>query len=84
MEDKKIELAPQDEVELLEPYVDKILEALGHPEALVTDESDIGDFLCFCVEEEATKELKEASIKLGMSLNRKDTIVSIARRLKGE
>ena len=40
----KFESAPQEKVEHLQPYVDKVLLALGHPEALVTDESTIVDF----------------------------------------
>lgn len=41
------ELADQNAIcELsLAPYVDRVLKALGHPEALVTDKSTIGDFL---------------------------------------
>ncbi|MGE3978372.1 MAG: hypothetical protein AB7F94_12390 [Nitrospira sp.] len=31
-------------VDTLEPYVERVLTALGHPEALVTDLSTIGDF----------------------------------------
>lgn len=42
---RTFELAPQDAVEELQPWVDKILEAVGHPEALVTDESRMGGFV---------------------------------------
>lgn len=41
----RIELAPQGKVEQFRPEVDEILFALGHPEALVTDLSTLGDFL---------------------------------------
>lgn len=83
-EDIEIELASCDEITLLTPYVDKVLEALGHEDALVTDESIVCDFLCFCDKEEAEKELKLAVSKLNMDLIRSDRIVDIARRLKDD
>jgi hypothetical protein len=45
--DPRIELADQNAVRdpSLAPYVARVLEAMGHPDALVTDESKIGDFL---------------------------------------
>lgn len=42
---KKFEMASTRLVEDLRPEVDEILFALGHPEALVTDLSTLGDFL---------------------------------------
>lgn len=43
---KKITLAPQDAIREFGSLVDEFLEkALGHPEALITDESTIGDFI---------------------------------------
>ena len=78
----KIELASQDEVSQLEPYIEKVLEALGHPEALVTDESWILDFLCIVDEKEAALELKEACEKLGFSFDKSDSIVDVAKRVK--
>jgi hypothetical protein len=41
----EIEMAPQVAVDDLGPFVDKVCEAIGHPEALVTDESCVSDFL---------------------------------------
>ncbi len=43
----RLELADQNAVHdpSLAPYVDRVLEALGHPDALATDESKIRDFL---------------------------------------
>lgn len=43
-EDGCIELASTVLVDTLEPYVELVLNALNHPEALVTDQSTIGDF----------------------------------------
>lgn len=39
------ECAPQDATNALEPFIDRVLEVIGHPEALVTDRSLIRDFL---------------------------------------
>jgi hypothetical protein len=39
------ECAPQDARNALEPFIDQVLDVLGHPEALVTDESRVRDFL---------------------------------------
>lgn len=41
-----IEFAPQDMVDIYEHEVDEVLRLLGHTEAFVTDESDVGDFIC--------------------------------------
>jgi hypothetical protein len=47
MKPELIELADQNAVldPGLAPYVDRVLEAAEHPDAIVTDESKIGDFL---------------------------------------
>lgn len=66
------ELAPQDKVFEFEYEVGLILETLGHPEALVTDESKISDF------REETDEIAEL---LGVEVNREDYIWQVAERL---
>jgi hypothetical protein len=43
-EDGRIELASTVLVDTLDSYVELVLNALGHPDALVTDQSTIGDF----------------------------------------
>jgi hypothetical protein len=43
--EENIDLASQNEVNELQPQIERLLEALGHPEALVTDESTFLDFL---------------------------------------
>jgi hypothetical protein len=45
--DTRLELADQNAVHdpSLAPYVDRVLEALGHPDALATDESMVRHFL---------------------------------------
>lgn len=42
-----IVLAAQDATETFSKEVDRLLEVIGHPEALVTDESWVSDFLSF-------------------------------------
>ena len=42
--DNKIVIASQEKVNTLRPEIEEILEAIGHPEALVTDLSTIRDF----------------------------------------
>jgi hypothetical protein len=53
----KFELADQNAAHdpSLAPYVDRILEAVEHPDALVTDESSIRDFLSFGGEDHLTR-----------------------------
>ncbi len=41
---KKVTLAPRDETESLHYELEKVLDIIGHPEALITDWSNIGDF----------------------------------------
>lgn len=65
-------------VDALESYVEQVLNALGHPEALVTDLSTIGDFGLDDDEHIA------ASAKLGVTLSDDDLIYEIARRLRDQ
>jgi hypothetical protein len=76
--DGRIELASTVLVDTLESYVEQVLEALGHPEALMTDLSTIGDF---GLEDE---ERAAASAKLGGTLSDDDYIYEIARRLRDQ
>lgn len=59
-------------VETLESYVQRVLTALGHPEALVTDLSTIGDF-GLDADERST-----ASSRLGVALSDADHIYEVA------
>jgi hypothetical protein len=79
----KFEMAPQVRIEALDFYVQKILDALGHPEALVSDESQINDFSDWG----ASKENRDAwalelSDKLGLPVERKEFIPDVALKLK--
>ena len=74
--DGRIELASQVLVDALESYVELVLNALGHPETLVTDLSMIGDFGLDDDDRFA------ASDKLGIALSDDDYIYEVARRLR--
>jgi len=75
-ESVRIELAAQDRVAELEPEIDRVLEALGHPEALVTDLSMFSDFGF------TDAEADEVSATLGIAVSRRDYLVDAAQRLK--
>lgn len=74
--DGRIEVASTVLVDTLESHVEQVLEALGHPEALVTDLSTIGDF---GLEDE---ERAASSAALGVPLTDDDYIYEIARLLR--
>jgi hypothetical protein len=76
-EDGRIELASTVLVDALDSYVEQVLNALDHPEALVTDLSTIGDFGLDDDERSA------ASAKLGVTLSDDDRLYEVARRLRG-
>ncbi len=76
--DGRIELASTALVDTLESYVEAVLNALGHPEALVTDLSTIGDF---GLEDD---ERSAASANLGLMLSDADYVYEIARRLRDQ
>ena len=79
----KIVSAPQDKVEELQSWVDQVLGAAGHPEAYVTDESLISDFVSiFAEKDEKEKRAKDISNKLGVSVKSEDCIIKIAERLR--
>lgn len=76
MADGRIELASTVLVDALESYVEQVLNALGHPGALVTDLSTVGDFALDAEERSA------ATDRLGIALSNDDYVYEIARRLR--
>jgi hypothetical protein len=89
------EWAPSDQVESLRPYVNRVLEAVGYPAALVTDESMIGDFTVGRQRDAEAEGLSDDEIdrlldreialigeRLGLEVTGRDYVVDIARRLK--
>ena len=86
---KKITFAPQDGVDALHEEVTALLELLGHPEALVTDESHITDFLEFGLKGEAYEAEKEriwAEIehRWEVDVRGKLSLLEIARAIAGQ
>jgi len=78
----KIELADHNKIDELQPYVDKVLKALGHTEALVTDESLVSDFLDIFDKERRVKQAAKAKKKLGVDLFPGDYLWEVAERIK--
>lgn len=79
---REFELASTDLIEKHESEIDELLELLGHPEALVTDESYVSDFLDIFDREAGNKVLDGVSQKLGMGIDRKESMIGIAQRLR--
>lgn len=79
----KIELADDFNVSGLRPYVNRVLAVMGHPEALVTDESMVSDFLDFSdLKEKRMRSVLRFSKKLGIDILMEDLIWEAAQRLK--
>lgn len=79
----KFELASTKNIAKLEPYVAKILEAMGFSDALVTDESTIGDFRDLTFNKEQTdKWVRSLEKKLGVEAKTSLYIMYVAREMK--
>jgi hypothetical protein len=72
----KIVLAEQDYIVLFGAEVDVVLEAMGHPEALVTDISCVSDF---CL---TKKELASLREELGVRVSDHDYVWEVAERVR--
>ncbi len=82
---KKIEMANDKKIKKLEPYVEKVLKALGYSvsEVVVTDESYVTDFInVFYTKEQKNEVLKKISKKIGIEVLLKDTIYEVAEKCK--
>ena len=80
--DIKFELADQDKTVALEEFVNKIIKALGHPEALVTDESLISDYLDIFDSQYGIKQLEKAKKIIKVDIFPGDYIWEVAERMK--
>lgn len=81
---KKIELADQDKIDKLQPYVDKVLKSLGHSEGLVTDESLVSDFLDIFDKDERIRQISKSKKKIKVDIFPGDYIWEVAERMKSE
>ena len=82
---KKFELASQDEIPKYEKEIAIILKALGHSEALVTDESAISDFLPFLSSmdrKEEFKKFKKKMAKYNVDIDFQDYLIDVAKKMK--
>ena len=75
---KKFTLAKQDRVDARQKSVTILLKALGHPEALVTDEATLSQFLDFFSQKRRDKQLKRLEKKLGFPVRECDYIWQVA------
>lgn len=77
-----LEFAKQDIIDSpkLEPFISRILEVVGHPEAFVTDESTFNDFCTFGdIGLGALR--KKIRHELGINVSGRDTLLSVAQKL---
>lgn len=80
----KIELAEQDKIKQLKPYVNQVIKALGHPEALVTDESIVFDFLDVFDIDERIEQIEKARKNIKVNIFSGDFIWKVAERIKNK
>lgn len=81
-----ITFAPDLEISRLEigGWINKALEAIGHPEALVTDYSSVWDFMDNTGDPHDIEWLNERSEAIGFEIEKSDLIWRLAERLKKE
>ena len=85
---KKIELAPTDCIDKYQKEINIILKLLGHPEALVTDESSVWDFLYHFGgtkqenDKYNKKMLDKISGRLGFEVKDCDLFVDVAKKIR--
>jgi hypothetical protein len=70
----RVTVAPQTQVKALKPWIRDVLEALGHPDAFISDESCVSDFGL------EPKEITKISKKLGVEF--KGYIIDVAMKLR--
>jgi hypothetical protein len=82
----QITCADREETQDLEMEIETVLEALGHEEAFVTDESELGDFFDIFLEYEEKGSAMEGIEKvLGIEITDEyEKIVDIAKRLRAK
>jgi hypothetical protein len=80
MDTEHFEPAPANCVAQYRAEIDTILEALGHPEAFVTDESMVSDFPLR--NDDDGPSLTELRIDLGVRVRRDDLLVDVAQRMR--
>ena len=72
----RVELVPQTLIDVFDDEVQEVLDAIGYPDAPVTDTSCIGDFQL------EWRHRRSAETRLGMSLQDGDYVYEVAQRLR--
>jgi len=83
---KSFEIAPQTLIDSVGPYVDRVLEACGIEDAMVTDESSVSDFRPSWSPKDGPENdafYAEVSKNIGFKVGGPDTIYGLAARLRG-
>jgi len=82
---KRVEMFSNDRVIRLQPEIMRILDLLGHPDALVTDRSSFGDFFSFAWRDaDAQAELAAIAQQLAVGPIAYETLlVDVAEKLRG-
>jgi hypothetical protein len=80
MDHDRFESAPTDRVAQYRPEINRILQALGHPDAWVTDESRVSDFPMR--DDDDGPSLTELWIDLGLRVRQDDRLVDLAQRMR--
>lgn len=81
---KKIELAEQNKTKEYDKEIYLILKALGHPEALVTDESCISDFLDIFNQNRRQIQIKKFERKIGIKIQGDEYLWMVAEKIRNE
>jgi len=77
---KKVEIAPATKID--PKWAPKVLKLLGHPEALVSDESTVGDFLFAFDKKIRVKQLEKLNKKFGFEVRAADPIWKLIEKFK--
>ena len=75
----KIVYACRDRVLALRQWVQKVLDAVGHPEAFITNESTLSDFWS---RSERAAAAEEVGKKLGMRVDPGEYVIDVASKLR--
>lgn len=69
----------------LQPYIDRLLCAMGHAESFISDESKIWDFVDITFgERQRRKWIKSLERNIGIKVSESDFLVDVAERMKNK
>lgn len=79
----EIKFNSKEEVDELDSFIDRILDAMGHPTAYINNETTLYDFGSFNDLTEY-RFVKKIRMEFDITVNIQDTIVSIAQKIKDQ